>query len=1623
MSFSAHDLQQIRNDRDYRNWLAAGDALIFLSDGLGNYAKIKMKELHAKITTSVGGPTVVCTCKSTPGTKLNPHRTACVWAQELKKFHVFKKKSDIPWHQSDSSKWHDPVVGYWEIAKLFMSDLGSDSAKVVDPDSTDVGPLLNLFRFCTHFDKVDKAKFKAVTDWRNKWAHAPKHRLTDGQKNAVFQDIESLVNDPELLSSKKVQDCKPKIKKVEEAELSILEENLLRLLEECRRIKEGENLQEKLDTAKKENKFLRKTVSSLVSIIMGIFTFLLFLMSVVSIPWQRIPSLLQWVFAVFVIFSYVGDKNGIVPDEGCASAVMKSPISRLNFQQFDFSSILVYKREGFVGRKWFFLELDNIFETDRGTVGVLITGDPGSGKSALVSQLICSPYSSLQIHQNIIGFHFCEYSEKGKRDGARFVRNVVDQIATRLPGYSELIVKNELIKRELQGGLCEQDTTGCFVTSILGPFRELQPPIGLRYIVIDALDECFEIDKRSQIIEILNSKLLHFPKWLKVILTTRNLTIVTEELPQSVRRKPLYANDDRNVEDIRYYVSRFVSQNSFFVDRLSTAMNFRSRTYDLKIFLDEVIKQAEGNFLFVKMTLQYINDTDGIVDIRSLPTNLFDLYNHFFKRQFGKGGFGPFRYLFEILISVCSPLQLNDVAEILKSEYKERDIFQLIEQASCFLRFGHDGTVRIYHQSFAEWLINQSAVIHINETRAHQNIATFQIRRINKRHKNATIEEVIELFMHILAGNTLEKHGNTIDLHNITDMREPRTNQTILHHLATKPRPFLPVLDFFLPKFKTVDILDAKKKTPAFYAASEGFVENLRSFINRGADVSSFLEGFTDIDPFVNVGRNARIANYSLIHAAAAKGHKDVVELLIKSKVSFDEVNKKYLSPFHLAAENGHLAVLRLFYDNGTKFDLITLHHGAARNHSDVVEFLLETVGIRDICLGCMCKLEDLTKFSVEDVHLYFCETALYAAVSRGYTDIVKTLLAFGKETLECKHHSGKTVLMAAVERNDTKMVELLLANGANVTAQCGGKISKESKTEICSLFSKVKQEDFLYTVYCTENTCKCGNTAIHESAKYGFWKAAEKLVGEQVFDLTTVKNCDGHPALIVAISHGHTHFIYHINETYKQHDKFLVDSAIVNLALLQYSDDAIRYFLTYPINYIYEHTWELLLLSVRWSPYAQYIVGAPNSSMYPGIDENLSLGEWVQAVSKKSLAITQLLIGSYKSYEDKLLFLNKKDDEGMTLLHRAVKNGFEDAVKYLVESGADTQIKNKDGDCPLTLALKSYDKISPNRDAWYRCYVTNDGKFGSCKTTSHDEIIRYLIWTERARLLRCDTRSAFLLNKIIEKQMPLSLYELLKAGVDMDCQKDKSLPRPFLQHLRLGGRELSEVFMMFEVEISLKCGTSFRLSELHLISHLAQPDDLGNFFKPFGKHRSPLQRLIDKHPKGVGVLDTCYDDAGYLPIHHAAMGGNLDAIKWFKRVQANTQLKLQNSTVNTLTLSIQQLEKINIAELLTTSKGTTLNYRKAVFEELLLVFLTTTPEVLCNPSKERLLPLHSAAFQGTTVLRYVFKKASEIFRNLPLNCVNKKHRIDIVYRTHFQSLLEFGFSDKYLKNVKNYSV
>ena len=1220
------------------------------------------------------------------------------------------------------------------------------------------------------------------------------------------------------------------------------------------------------------------------------------------------------------------------------------------------------------------MELENIFEESPSTAGVLITGEPGSGKSALMSQLICSPFSSLFIHENTIGYHLCEYSEKGKRDGARFVRNLVNQISVKLPKYSEHVKNNERLRVELDTR-CHKDPTSCFFTAIVGPLRKLEQPNTLRFIIIDALDECFESDSMtSEILNILKGKILAFPKWLKIIFTSRNLTSVTSRIPQVVKRMPLYAADERNVNDVRFYVSRFMSQNSHFMDKLLIAMDYSSRTKGIKIFMDEIIARAEGNFLFVKTTLQYMNDTGGTVDFYSLPTNLYDLYNIFFDRQFSTAGFAPFRFLFEVLLAAYSPLQSQHVEEILKSEYEADDYIKLTEQVSCFLRFGQDGTIRIYHQSFAEWLTNQSLFLSINKTRGHRHIARFLMRHMRERHADVTFGELTELFIHILSGGELNTQKNAINLFNITEKREANTNQSILHYLATKPIIYLPVFDFFLQKLKMVDVLDANNKTPAFYAASEGNVRHLQSCIKNGANISSFLEGYSELDPVSVIVTNTGIEKFSVMHVAAAKGHKEIVQLLLQSSMSILDFGRRYPTPLHLAASNGHLEVVRLFYDYNETFDLITLHHAAARNHFSVVSFLLSTVGLRDSCVPCQPEhFSTISKnMSPKKTHAFLCETALHAAVSRGLIDIVELLLNFGKASLECKHHSGKTVLVDAVEKNNSEMVDLLTKYGVNITADCGRKMSKDSVNQICSVYA-TRKKDFLYTVYCVNDSCRCGYTAIHISAKYGLWNIAEKLLSGRTKDVLDIKDCSNNSAALVAIIYDHTDFVNNINMSLNKIGHYLVGSKVVKLATAYCSADVANGSLDHIIHND-ENMWNVLLELVKWSPCRELTIIHYSHCLDAFRDSYLCEAETKEKESKRRLNGIKLLVET----EKKSSILDRKDHKNRTLLHYAAANGFVWAVKYLVELGADVRLNDENRDTPLMIALKYSPVNDQNSSASYTCYTTNDGQFSSCKTTCYDETVSYLIQAQKANISKCDNESELILMKITRERMPLSLYALLKIGVDWNCRLN-FLTSPMLIHLHVGGEEVTEVIKIFEVDVSVKCGISFSESELHrLVYFNPAPGEFGNFFEPsLNNKRLLLQVLIDRHPRGVRVLDECFDAEGYLPIHRAAQGGNLAAIKWLKNVGANIQLKTRTG-FTALDLSVWYV---------THHSMDTYGHGNKLFEEVLRAFFdishTNYSSDYCTTSFARHPILHTAASIGLHAVASVYNQALNIIPNL----------------------------------------
>ena len=205
----AADWQSKILKKEYQNWLAVGHALSLMLDGLRPYIEREMKAFHQALLANLA-TAPPCTCP-------RPTKHACAWAAQLVRCHRGGKPNSPKWHQSDSTTWADPHRGYWEVAKLFMSDLGTCKADVVDPSTTDCTGLTNLIFWCVHF-RVQAHLIEAVRETRNtKWGHAPRQELTDAQKADALFAIRNLLQDPELVGDDDAKSALAEIKLMETA--------------------------------------------------------------------------------------------------------------------------------------------------------------------------------------------------------------------------------------------------------------------------------------------------------------------------------------------------------------------------------------------------------------------------------------------------------------------------------------------------------------------------------------------------------------------------------------------------------------------------------------------------------------------------------------------------------------------------------------------------------------------------------------------------------------------------------------------------------------------------------------------------------------------------------------------------------------------------------------------------------------------------------------------------------------------------------------------------------------------------------------------------------------------------------------------------------------------------------------------------------------------------------------------------------------------------------------------------------------------------------------------------------------------------------------------------------------
>ncbi len=457
-----------------------------------------------------------------------------------------------------------------------------------------------------------------------------------------------------------------------------------------------------------------------------------------------------------------------------ATSIGKGPRYRSwehELRPWDFSPFLELKRDQFTGREWLFDEID-LWRLRRDERALLITGDPGIGKSAIVAELV---------HQNpggqVIAYHCCQADRVETLRPERFIRSLAAMIASRLPEFAEQL-EIPSVRDGLSQESCETDPVSAFEEGILIPLQNLPAPEeGVRYLLVDALDESLTLagegDPRRSIIGILAGNLDRMPPWMRIVATTRNENGILNRLA-GLRAHCLEATDPRNLEDLDLYLAQRLQTPQLRKRLKDSGMEASSVSITLR-------EKGNGNFLYVVEAVRAMERSTAPLDwINRLPGGLNGLYIQFFDRLFqhdSETTFAAVRPLLQVVVAAREPLTADQLAEATgmnREEELPRWLRRFRQYLPPRITSVEDGAVTyaVYHKSLEDWLVIPDHDYFVSPAMGHQLLANWGNREFRRDPCKLSAYHLKHLPSHLVeAGYWKDLIGNEEETGVLCDLR------------------------------------------------------------------------------------------------------------------------------------------------------------------------------------------------------------------------------------------------------------------------------------------------------------------------------------------------------------------------------------------------------------------------------------------------------------------------------------------------------------------------------------------------------------------------------------------------------------------------------------------------------------------------------------------------------------------------------------------------------------------------------------------------------------------------------------------------------------------------------------
>ncbi|GFF44915.1 hypothetical protein IFM58399_07413 [Aspergillus lentulus] len=772
-----------------------------------------------------------------------------------------------------------------------------------------------------------------------------------------------------------------------------------------------------------------------------------------------------------------------------------------------------------------------------------ISGKPGAGKSTIMKFAYSRMKSKFHNkHAITASFFFNARGERLEKSISGMYRSLLLQL---LEGYPDLqaVLDDPDINSQSQNGCPSLDV-------LKDLFRSAVSALGQRSFTcfVDALDECDEqqVVDMVQYFEELAEQCTNKGVLLRICFSSRHYPYI------AIQRGVRLTLEDQSGhgEDLATYVaSRLQIEDPVLLEDLQ----------------NQLLRKAAGVFMWVVLVVSILNKEyrhNGLAlrkRLAEIPGDLSELFKDILRRD--KENMAGLRLCILWILLAKRPLQPQEFYHALWSGLALED--QADEQipdvgvpgaSDSLNRFNRcvisnskglaevtkseQPTVQFIHESVRDFLVKERGLHELWpelgfdwESSSHETLKKCCDSYLNHTSVRASVSKVLSHRHELQSGISNEYpflgyasqhvlyHANAaagavpqdeflssfpvshwINVNNLFEkfkIRGYSSDASLFYILADKGFPEL--IRTRLRKDPHIHVSGERYGYPLFAALANGNKDVVAAVLK--APPSACSEVDTD---GLNYRKDLKqYAKRTPLSWAAQEGRISIIQLLLQTETSVDDMDAMGRTPLSRASENGHEAVAELLISNGADVNAASygrtpLFHAVEEGHGEVAELLIN-------------------KGAYVNAGKHYSWTPLYCAIQKGYQKVAKLLITMGADINGCDD-DGSTPLSHASSRGYKEVAKLLIDKGADINAS-----AKNGQTPLlqASIHGHEEVAKLLIDMGADVNVCdKDGWTPLSYASVYGQAEVAKLLINKGA-DIN-VRDKDGQPPLSRATLNDH---------------------------------------------------------------------------------------------------------------------------------------------------------------------------------------------------------------------------------------------------------------------------------------------------------------------------------------------------------------------------------------------------------------------------------------------------------------------------------------------------------------------